>query len=690
MARDLPISQTRNIGIMAHIDAGKTTTTERVLFYTGVNRRIGEVHEGTATMDWMDEEHKRGISIVSAATTCYHRNHRVNIIDTPGHVDFTVEVERCLRVLDGAVAIFDGVAGVQSQSETVWRQANRYNVPRVAFVNKLDKVGADFDRVVDAIRTRLRGNPIAIQLPYFENEKFVGVIDLIKHELVVWHDEDHGRKFDLRAIPDSDREHVAAARAHLIEAVSEVDDVLMALFLDGKTIEPPAILGALRRATIAMKAVPVLCGSAFRNKGVQPLLDAVVDFLPSPLDIPPVRGVQPETRKPQTRRADDAEPFAALAFKIMHDPQVGPLTFFRVYSGVIEAGSTVYNAARGKRERIGKLLRMHANLREEVKEVVAGNIGAAVGLRITTTGDTLCDENAPLVLEQMRFATPVISLAVEVKTAAEEPTLGQALERLAAEDPTLRVQKDAQTGQTIIAGMGELHLEIIVDRLRREFAVDVNVGKPMVDYRETISGNADENYRHDKQIGRYGQFAHVHIALEPHARGKGVVLQNDVPPGTLTKEYLAAVEKGLRNACERGVLAGYPLVDLKVRLLDAGWSPVDSSVAAFELAAAFALGEAARRARPILLEPLMKLEVITPDEFTGVVIGDLAARRGRIVNVEGHGGMPMIHAEVPLATMFGYLTDLRSASQGRATFSMDFSHYAPLPQAIADSVITRL
>jgi len=696
MAREYALTQTRNIGIMAHIDAGKTTTTERILFYTGVNYKIGEVHEGAATMDWMEQEQERGITITSAATTCFWLDNRINIIDTPGHVDFTVEVERSLRVLDGAVAVFCAVAGVQPQSETVWRQANRYRVPRIAFVNKMDRVGADFARCLTQIRERLKASPIAVQLPIGAEDTFEGVIDLVEMKAVTWPEpeedgaDDRGTTFAVGEIPDELLDEAKTAREAMIEALSDVDDAFMERVLTAGDVTADEIRAALRRATVAMRAVPVVCGTAFRNKGVQPLLDAVVHYLPSPVDIPPVQGTEPSSEKPIERRAAADQPFAALAFKIMNDPFVGQLTYFRVYSGRLEAGSTVFNATKGKRERIGRLLRMHANKREDIKDISAGNIAAAVGLRVTTTGDTLCDEKAPILLESMQFANPVISQAIEPKTKADQDKMGVALSRLAVEDPTFRVHTDDETGQTIISGMGELHLEIIVDRMRREFKVEANVGKPQVAYRESISETVVEEYRHIKQTGGHGQYGHVKLRLEPNGRGKGIEFINEITGGVIPKEFIPAIEKGVRGSCERGVLAGFPIVDVKVTLLDGSFHEVDSSAMAFEVAASLCLREAARKAGPILLEPIMKVEVVAPEEYLGSVIGDLNARRGRVMGMDASTGIQTITAEVPLSTMFGYATELRSASQGRATYTMEFSSYAPVPAAISDGIVQRV
>jgi elongation factor G len=678
---------------MAHIDAGKTTTTERILFYTGVNYKIGEVHEGAATMDWMEQEQERGITITSAATTCFWRNHRINIIDTPGHVDFTVEVERSLRVLDGTVAVFDAVAAVQPQSETVWRQANRYRVPRIAFVNKMDRVGADFDNCVVQIRQRLGANPIAIQMPVGVEDAFRGVVDLVEMKTILWRDEELGAHFDVYPIDGKLLADAKAARDRMVEAIAEVDDAVMAKFVNGAELPAAELRAGLRRATIALKAVPVICGSAFKNKGVQPLLDAVVEFLPSPSDIAAVQGIDPQgevPEKPQTRGASDDEPFAALAFKIMNDAFVGQLTFFRVYSGTLDAGSTVYNATKGKRERIGRLLRMHANKREDIKTIEAGNIAAAVGLRVTTTGDTLCDEKHPILLERMQFANPVISQAIEPKTKADQDRMGLALSRLSVEDPTFRVHTDEETGQTIISGMGELHLEIIVDRMKREFKVEANVGKPQVAYRETITQSLVEEYKHIKQTGGHGQYGHVKLRIEPNERGKGVAFANEIVGGVIPKEFIPAVEKGVRESCDRGVLAGFPLVDVKVALVDGSYHDVDSSAMAFELAGSLALREGARRAHPILLEPIMKVEVLTPDQYAGAVIGDLSARRGKIAGMVSQGGVQTLTAEVPLSQMFGYATEVRSASQGRATYTMEFGNYAPVPSTVAESIVVRM
>ncbi len=689
MARKVPLERTRNIGIMAHIDAGKTTTTERILYYTGMTYKIGEVHEGTATMDWMVQEQERGITITSAATTCFWRDHRINIIDTPGHVDFTIEVERSLRVLDGAVAVFCGVGGVEPQSETVWRQADKYRVPRIAFVNKMDRVGADFGRVVTQIRERLGAKAIPLQLPLGAEENFRGVIDLVGMRAIVWDDESLGARFHSEEIPEELLPAAEAAREVVLEAAADCDEALMERYLGGEAISEEEIKRALRSGTLAMQIVPVLCGSAFKNKGVQPLLDAVVEYLPSPLDIPPVEGVNPVTGEVETREASDDAPFAALAFKIMTDPFVGSLTFFRVYSGRVESGSYVFNSTKGKKERIGRLLKMHANKREEIKEVFAGEIAAAVGLRDTTTGDTLCDESRPIVLESIEFPEPVISVAIEPKTKADQEKLGISLQKLAAEDPSFRVSTDKETGQTILSGMGELHLEIIVDRLLREFKVDANVGKPQVAYRETVRRAAEFEYKHVRQTGGRGQYGHVVLRVEPLGRGKGFEFVDAIKGGVVPREYIPAVEKGVVEAAERGVLAGYPIVDVKVTLLDGSYHEVDSSELAFKIAASIAFQEAAKRADPVILEPIMLVEVVVPEEFAGAVFGDLNSRRGRIQGMDARGGAQVIRAHVPLAEMFGYATDLRSMSQGRATYTMQFSHYEPVPQAISEEITAK-
>src|SRR5881398_388568 len=682
MPRPVPLERTRNIGIMAHIDAGKTTTTERVLFYTKKIHRIGEVHEGAATMDWMVQEQERGITITSAATTCFWQDHRINIIDTPGHVDFTIEVERSLRVLDGAVAVFCGVGGVEPQSETVWRQADRYHVPRVAFVNKMDRIGADFDRVVREIRERLRANPVMVQLPLGIEDDFRGVIDLVTMKAVVWEDESLGARYREEEIPADVRGAAEAAREQLLEAVADVSEPLMERYLNGEPISETDIRAAVRAGTLQMKLVPVVCGSAFKNKGVQPLLDAVIAYLPSPLDVPPVRGINPNSSHEEERLARDDEPFTALAFKIMSDPYVGTLTFLRVYSGVMTSGSYVYNSVKGKKERVGRLLKMHANKREEIKEVYAGDIVAAVGLRDTTTGDTLCDESKPIVLERMQFPDPVISIAIEPKTKVDQERLGGSLHKLATEDPSFRISTNTETGQTLISGMGELHLEIIVDRLLREFKVDANVGKPQVAYKETIRKAVEHEAKFIRQTGGRGQYGHVVLRVEPLPAGGGFEFVDGTKGGVIPREYIPAIEKGVKEAMESGVLAGYPVVDVKATVVYGSYHEVDSSEIAFKIAGSMAFKEAMAKASPVILEPIMSLEVVTPEEFMGDVISDINRRRGRIAGQEPRGNAQVIAAHVPLAEMFGYATDLRSRSQGRATFTMQFSHYEPVPKGI--------
>jgi elongation factor G len=699
MPRQVPLNRTRNIGIMAHIDAGKTTTTERILFYTGITYKIGEVHEGTAVMDWMEQEQERGITITSAATTCFWRENRINIIDTPGHVDFTVEVERSLRVLDGAVAVFDSVAGVEPQSETVWRQADKYRVPRICFVNKMDRIGADFRRTLGQIETKLQGNPVAIQLPIGSEDKFRGVIDLIGMKAITYTDETMGADYVVEEIPADMQAEAAEYREKLIEKVSEADDKLLEKYLGGEAIGEDEIKAALRARTIASVRddkqptfVPVICGSAFKNKGVQPLLDAVVDFLPSPVDIPSVEGTDP-SKKDETlieRKAADEEPFSALAFKIMTDPFVGQLTFFRVYSGVLTSGSSVSNATKGKTERIGRLLKMHANKREEIKEVYAGDIAAAVGLKSVTTGDTLCDEKKPIVLESMEFPEPVISLAIEPKTKADQEKLGAGMQKLMQEDPTFRVNTDEQTGQVVIRGMGELHLEIIVDRLFREFGVQASVGKPQVAYKETLTRPADGEMRYAKQTGGRGQFAEVKIKLFPGEPGTGYIFENEITGGAIPKEYIRPVEDGIREALTRGVLAGYPIDDVRIELYDGKFHEVDSSEMAFKIAGSMAFQDAAKKAKPVLLEPVMRVEVVVPKDYIGDVMGDLASRRGRIQSQEERGGTQIVNARVPLSEMFGYATDLRSRTQGRATYSMHFDRYEQAPQNVSEEVVARV
>ena len=689
MARTVSLEKTRNIGIMAHIDAGKTTTTERILYYTGINYKIGEVHEGTATMDWMVQEQERGITITSAATTCFWRDHRVNIIDTPGHVDFTIEVERSLRVLDGAVAVFCSVGGVEPQTETVWRQADKYGVPRLAFINKMDRLGADFFRVVQMIETRLGARPAVMQLPIGAEDKFAGIVDLITMKAVIWEDESLGAKFHEEEIPASLKEQAEEYREKLLEAAADADEALMEKYLEGKPISEAELRAAIRKATLALKIVPVVCGTAFRNKGVQPMLDAVVDFLPSPVDIPPVKGVVAGTDKPEERPARDDVPFSALAFKIMTDPFVGTLTFFRVYSGSISSGASIYNSTKTKRERVGRLLKMHANKREEIKDVYAGDIAAAVGLRTATTGDTLCDEDKPIVLESIDFPEPVISIAIEPKSKADQERLGLSLQKLATEDPSFRVRTDEETGQTIISGMGELHLEIIVDRLLREFSVGASVGKPQVAYRETVRKAVEQQGRFVRQTGGRGQYGDVWIKLEPQATGGGFEFIDAVKGGSIPREYIPAVEKGIREALDNGVLAGYPVVDVKVTLFDGSYHDVDSSEIAFKIAGSMAFKQAARKASPVLLEPIMSVEVVVPEDFMGDVIGDLSSRRGKVLGMDTRPAAQAIDARVPLAQMFGYATDVRSMTQGRATYTMQFSHYEPVPAAVAEGIIAK-
>jgi elongation factor G len=699
MPRQVALNKTRNIGIMAHIDAGKTTTTERILFYTGITYKIGEVHEGTAVMDWMEQEQERGITITSAATTCFWRDHRINIIDTPGHVDFTAEVERSLRVLDGAVAVFDSVAGVEPQSETVWRQADKYRVPRICFVNKMDRIGANFKRTFDQIISKLEGNPVAIQLPIGAEDKFAGVIDLIRMKAIIYKDETLGADYAVEDIPANMLDEARQYREQLIEKVSEADDKILEKYLHGEEISEDEIKAALRKrvnSSVHSKGepafVPVICGSAFKNKGVQPLLDAVVDFLPSPVEVPAIVGLDPsksEETLVERPAADDA-PFAALAFKIMTDPFVGQLTFIRVYSGVLNSGATVYNATKQRSERIGRLLKMHANKREEIKEVYAGDIAAAVGLKSVSTGDTICDEKKPVVLESMDFPEPVISLAIEPKTKADQEKLGTGLQKLMAEDPTFRVNTDIQTGQTIIRGMGELHLEIIVDRLKREFNVEASVGKPQVAYKETLTRPADGEMKYAKQTGGRGQYGHVKIHLYPGQPGTGYVFENEIVGGAIPKEFIKPVDEGIKEALTRGVLAGYPIDDVKVELYDGSYHDVDSSEMAFKIAGSMAFQDAAKKAKPVLLEPIMRVEVVVPKEHMGDVMGNLSSRRGQIQSQEDRGGTQIISARVPLSEMFGYATDLRSRTQGRATYSMHFDRYEPAPQNVSEEVVARM
>ncbi|MBS3969867.1 MAG: elongation factor G [Clostridia bacterium] len=688
MAKEYPLDKTRNIGIMAHIDAGKTTTTERILFYTGKVHKLGEVHDGAATMDWMIQEQERGITITSAATTCHWKGYSINIIDTPGHVDFTVEVERSLRVLDGAVAVFCSVGGVEPQSETVWRQADKYGVPRIAYINKMDRIGADFLNGVDMIKTRLGANAVPVQLPIGSEENFKGYVDLVRKKAIIYID-DLGTKSDECEIPGEMLADVEHYREKLIEAVSESDDELIMRYLEGEELTEEEIKRGIRKATIAVKIIPTFCGSSFKNKGVQALLDGVVDYLPSPLDVPPIAGYNPEKDMEEVRKSDDNEPFAALAFKIMTDPYVGKLTFFRVYSGVLKSGSYVYNASKGKMERIGRLLKMHANHREEVPEVSTGDIAAAVGLKDTSTGDTLCDEKAPIILESMQFPEPVISVAIEPKTKQDQDKMGIVLQKLAEEDPTFKVHTDTETGQIIISGMGELHLEIICDRLLREFKVDANVGKPQVAYKETIRKSVKVEGKYVRQSGGRGQYGHVVVEFEPLEDAQGYMFENKIVGGIIPKEYIPAVDAGIREAMENGVLAGYPTIDVKATLVDGSFHDVDSSEMAFKIAGSLAFKNAVPKASPCLLEPVMKVEVVIPDEYLGDVIGDMSGRRGRVEGMEPRAGGHVVRGYVPLAEMFGYATDLRSKTQGRGTYVMQFDHYSEVPKNIADEIIAK-
>jgi elongation factor G len=690
VSRVSPLDKTRNIGIMAHIDAGKTTTTERILYYTGVSHKMGEVHDGTATMDWMEQEQERGITITSAATTCFWRNHRVNIIDTPGHVDFTIEVERSLRVLDGAVAVFCAVGGVEPQSETVWRQADKYRVPRIAMVNKMDRTGADFHRVVRMMKERLAANPVPIQLPLGKEDGFRGIVDLVRMKALVWEEDTLGAKFHEEPVPADMSEAVSGAREKLLESVADVNDKLLEKYLLGEEIEVAELVEAIRLATIGIRITPVVCGTAFRNKGVQPLLDAVVDYLPSPVDIPPVIGLNPRDNSEAVRKASDDDPFSALAFKIMNDPFVGHLTFIRVYSGTLDSGDHVYNPTRQKKERIGRLLKMHANKREEIKSIYAGEIAAVVGLKTAYTGDTLCDQEHEIVLESIQAPEPVIAIAIEPKTKADQEKLGFSLQKLMMEDPSFHVRNDEETGQTLISGMGELHLEIIVDRLLREFKVEANVGRPQVAYRETVTRSAKQEGRYIRQTGGRGQFGHVWITVEPGEKGKGFEFVNKIVGGSIPREFIPAVEKGIVEASEGGVIAGYPVVDVKVTLFDGSFHEVDSSEMAFKIAGSMAFKAACRNAGAILLEPVMAVEVVCPEDFMGDVIGDLSSRRGRIQKIEARGNTQVIAAHVPLAHMFGYATDLRSKTQGRATYTMQFDHYEAAPQSVSEEVIAKV
>ncbi len=696
MARTTPIEHYRNIGIMAHIDAGKTTTTERVLFYTGISHKIGEVHDGAAVMDWMEQEQERGITITSAATTCFwkgmdqqHAEHRINIIDTPGHVDFTIEVERSLRVLDGACAVFCAVGGVEPQSETVWRQANKYAVPRLAFVNKMDRAGADFLRVVEQMKDRLGANPIPIQLPIGAEDKFEGVVDLLKMKAIYWDDESQGMRYEAQEIPSDMQSACHEWRERMVEAAAEADEQLMEQYLEEGELSQDDLRKGLRARTLANEIVPALCGSAFKNKGVQAMLDAVIDFMPSPADVPPITGVLEDGETEAQRPSNDDEPFAALAFKIATDPFVGTLTFFRTYSGVLRSGDTVYNPSRGKKERIGRVLQMHANSREEIKEVRAGDIAAAVGLKTVTTGETLCDLSNVITLERMEFPEPVIAVAVEPKTKGDQEKMGLALSKLAQEDPSFRVRTDEESAQTIIAGMGELHLEIIVDRLKREFKVEANVGAPQVAYRETIRKTVEQEGKFVRQSGGRGQYGHVWLRIEPQEPGAGFEFANDIVGGVIPKEYIPAVEKGVKEQMENGVIAGYPVVDVKVSLYDGSYHEVDSSEMAFKIAGSMCFKDGARNAKPVLLEPVMKVEVVTPEDYMGDVMGDLNRRRGLVQGMDDSPSGKIVRAEVPLGEMFGYATDLRSATQGRATYSMEFAKYNEAPASVAEAVVRK-
>jgi elongation factor G len=689
VARLVALENTRNIGIMAHIDAGKTTTTERILYYTGVSHKIGEVHDGAATMDWMEQEQERGITITSAATTCFWDDHRINIIDTPGHVDFTIEVERSLRVLDGAIAVFCSVGGVEPQSETVWRQADKYGVPRIAFINKMDRIGADFDRGLKMMRDRLGAKPVPIQLPIGKEEKFRGVIDLVRMKAILWDDESMGARYEVSEIPADLLDEAQVAREAMIEEISASDDELMEKYLGGEELTEAEIKSGIRKATSLLLINPVLCGSAFKNKGVQTLLDAVVDYMPAPTDVPPIKGINPDTGEELTRPADDKGPFSALAFKIMTDPFVGQLTFFRVYSGIAESGAHIYNATKGKRERFGRLLKMHANKREEIKEVYSGDIAAAVGLKFSTTGDTLCDEKNVCLLEAMEFPEPVIHIAIEPKTKADQEKMGTALQKLIQEDPSLRVRTDEETGQIIISGMGELHLEIIVDRMKREFKVEANVGAPQVAYRETITKKVEVQGKFVRQSGGRGQYGDCWLRIEPLEPGSGFEFVDEIKGGVIPKEYIPAVGKGAEEASQKGVIAGFPIVDVRVSCFDGSYHDVDSSEMAFKIAGSMGFKEGAAKAAPVLLEPIMAVEVVCPEEYMGDVMGDLSSRRGRVTGMEGRGSAQVISAHVPLANMFGYSTDLRSATQGRATYTMVFAHYEQVPKVLADEIVAK-
>ncbi len=689
MAREVPLDKIRNIGIMAHIDAGKTTTTERVLYYTGITYKIGEVHDGTAEMDWMEQERERGITITSAATTCVWQGNRINIIDTPGHVDFTVEVERSLRVLDGAVAVFCSVGGVEPQSETVWRQADKYKVPRIVFINKMDRVGADFHNVLKMMKDRLGVKAVPIQLPIGKEDNFQGAIDLVRMKAVVYDDEKLGAVYREEDIPEDLLEEAISFREEMLEAIADEDEVVMEKYLSGEPISEEEIKAGIRKAVLSITFFPVICGAAFKNKGVQLLLDAVVDYLPSPPDVPPIKGLCPKNNKELIRRAADDEPFAALAFKIMNDPYVGQLTFFRVYSGTLNSGSYIYNSSKGNKERIGRVLKMHANKREDIKEVYAGDIAAAVGLKKTTTGDTLCDEKNPVILESMDFPDPVISVAIEPKTRADQQKLAEALMRLSSEDPTFKVSANEDTGQTVISGMGELHLEVLVDRMLREFKVQANVGKPQVAYKETIRGKSTAETRFVRQSGGRGQYGHVKINIEPTVGDEDFVFENKIVGGVIPREYIPAVKKGIAEAMESGVLAGYSVTGVKVTLFDGSFHEVDSSEMAFKIAGSMAFKDAVKKAGPILLEPAMEVEVLVPEEYMGDVIGDLNSRRGKIENMESRMGVQVINALVPLAEMFGYATDVRSISQGRATYTMQFARYEEVPTHISEGIVAK-
>ena len=677
----------RNIGIMAHIDAGKTTTTERILFYTGINYKIGEVHDGAATMDWMEQERERGITITSATTQCFWKDYRINIIDTPGHVDFTIEVERSLKVLDGACAVFCAVGGVEPQSETVWRQADKYRVPRIAFVNKMDRTGADFYNVVAQIKSRLGAKPLPIQLPIGAEDKFEGVVDLVKMKAIIWNGEELGASFEYVDIPEDLVDEAEEYRTTLIETVAESDEALMNKYFEGEELTEEEVKAAIRKGTMNIDFIPVICGTAFKNKGVQPLLDAVVEYMPSPIDVPAIKGINPDTNAEEERPSDDNVPFSALAFKIMTDPYMGQLTYFRVYSGHLEAGSYVVNSTKGKKERVGRLLKMHADKREEIKEIYAGDICATVGLKYTTTGDTLCDEDHPVILESMTFPDPVISVAVEPKTKGDQEKLSQALQKLAQEDPSFRVKVDEETGQTIISGMGELHLEIIVDRMKREFKVEANVGNPQVAYREAITKSVSGEGKYIKQSGGRGQYGHVCIEIHPLEAGQGFVFENKLVGGSIPKEYVPAIEKGIAEAMEHGCLAGYPMENVKAVLYDGSYHDVDSNEMAFKIAASMAFKDLSKKAGPVILEPIMKVEVVAPDEYTGDVMGDLSSRRGKVEGMDMRGGAQVIRCMVPLKEMFGYATQLRSITQGRATYSMHFDHYEQVPNNVAEEII---